>query len=206
MTLKNHKLRLFTISTALLISLFLTGCVTTTNKRLDQGDIDSHALTDRWNAEDSKRVANKMVNDLFDFPWLKRFNRENPGKRPVIVIHRITNKSHEHIAVDTFVNDVKRAIIRSDLADFKVAGEELAALRGLKLDDIHTMDPVELGRELGANFMLSGSINSMVDQMGRERVTSYQIDMKLVNVESAREAWNGSEKISKHYKRGLINL
>ncbi len=198
--------RAIAFASALLLTISTAGCITTSNKRINQSDVDAHALTDRWNAEDSKRVADEMVNDLFDFPWLKRFNRENPGKRPVIVIHRITNKSHEHIAVDTFINDIKRAIIRSDLADFKVAGEELAAIRGIKTDDIHTMDPVELGRELGANFMLSGSINSMVDQLGRERVTSYQVDMKLINVETAREAWNGTKKISKHFKRGLINL
>ena len=58
-----------------------------------------------------------------------------------------------------------------------------------------------MGQETGANFALSGSINSFVDQLDDTRVTSYQVDMKLIDMTTNREVWNGQKKIKKVMSR-----
>ena len=159
-------------------AVLTAGCATKVS-RVDPAE--EIALSDQWNNKDSELVATEMINDMLSFPWVSDFELEN-NERPTIIIQRIANKSHEHIAVDTFVNDIKRALLRSGKADFVVAGEERDAVRDERRDqELNSRNAKEMGQEDAADFALSGSINSIVDEAGKKRVTFYQVDMKLIN-------------------------
>ena len=179
-------------------AVLTAGCATKVS-RVDPAE--EIALSDQWNNKDSELVATEMINDMLSFPWVSDFELEN-NERPTIIIQRIANKSHEHIAVDTFVNDIKRALLRSGKADFVVAGEERDAVRDERRDqELNSSNAKEMGQENAADFALSGSINSIIDEAGKKRVTFYQVDMKLINMESNREVWNGQKKIQKLQER-----
>ena len=55
----------------------------------------------------------------------------------------------------------------------------------------------KLANETGADFMLLGSINSVVDTWEGEKVVYYQIDLELINLEAHTKVWIGDEKIKK---------
>ena len=183
--------------------VFVNGC----GKSVEVARVDSGkeiALTDKWNDEDSRLVAEEMINDMLSYPWISQFNQRFPGKEPLVTVQRVRNKSHEHIAVDTFVNDIKRAVIRSGKAGFIATLEERQNTRAELADqDMNASADtrMEMGEEDGANFALSGTINSIVDQLDNQRVTYYQVDLKLINLQTAREVWNGSKKIKKFMER-----
>lgn len=184
-----------TAATLLTASVLLSaGCATKVSRISASEEV---ALSDRWNAKDSELVANEMIDDMLSFPWARDFEMDN-SRRPTVIISRIRNKSHEHIAIDTFTNDIKRAIIRSGRADFVAAGEEREAIREERRDqELNAKNAKAQGQENAADFALSGSVNSIVDQVGDDRVTFYQVDMKLIDMESNREVWNGQKKIQK---------
>ena len=193
------------LSTVLFLGtvILVNGC----GKSVEVARVDSGkeiALTDKWNDEDSRLVAEEMINDMLSYPWISQFNQRFPGKEPLVTVQRVRNKSHEHIAVDTFVNDIKRAVIRSGKAGFIATLEERQDTRAELADqDMNASADtrMEMGEEDGANFALSGTINSIVDQLDGQRVTYYQVDLKLINLQTAREVWNGSKKIKKFMER-----
>jgi len=185
----------------------ISGCSTTKVSRVEAGK--EIALTDRWNDEDSRQVADAMIDDMLSFPWLRDFERQHKGDRATVIVQHVANKSHEHIATDTFVNDIKRALIRSGKVDFVAGGEEREAVREeKKQQDVYASEKsrVEMGQETGANFALSGSINSFVDQVEGKRVTFYQVDLKLINLKTTREVWNGQKQIKKFMERSRFGL
>lgn len=186
------------------IVITLSGCAT---NRVSRVDTDQEiALSDRWNDKDSQLVAEEMITDMLSFPWARDFELAN-STRPTIIIQRIANKSHEHIAVDTFVNDIKRAIIRSGRADFVAGGAERDAIRDERRDqELNSRNAKEQGQEQAADFAISGSINSIVDQAGGDRVTFYQVDMKLIDMENNREVWNGQKKIKKLQEKSTFGF
>ncbi|MGE4519810.1 MAG: penicillin-binding protein activator LpoB [Desulfobacteraceae bacterium] len=190
------------------LALFLAGCMG--GPKVSRVSSDSVTdISDRWNDTDSRLVAEEMIGDMMTFPWIKRFQQKKPGKVPTVLIQAVRNKSHEHIAIDTFVNDIKRAGIRSGEVDFVVGGAERMDIRDERKDqDIYASDDTraEMGQETGADFVLTGSINSMVDQVGSERVTFYQIDLKLVDMTTNREVWNGQKKIKKVMQRSKFSV
>ena len=60
------------------------------------------------------------------------------------------------------------------------------------------------GRELGADFMLQGTINSTVDEYKRDKVVSYQIDLQLTNIETNEVVWIGDKKIKKKVRDNVF--
>ncbi len=186
-------------------SLVLTGCGSN-QPRVERVDVNQEiALTDRWNDEDSRLVAKEMMQDMLTFPWLSRYKMAmDDSRRPTVVVHSIRNKTDEHIPSDTFINDIKRELIRSGEVDFVVSGDERDQVRDERKDqELNASSDTQaaMGQETGANFALSGTINAFVDQLGDTKVKTYQVDLKLINMTSNREVWNGQKKMKKKMTR-----
>ncbi|MBD1581307.1 penicillin-binding protein activator LpoB [Pseudoalteromonas sp. S16_S37] len=199
--MKNNRKLTKLIPFAVLSTLALSACESTKVQRIDANQ--EVALSDKWNGKDSQLVAEAMISDMLSFPWVNdHLKRE--GSRPAIIIQTVRNKSHQHIAVDTFLNDLKRAILRSGQADFVANKEVRNEIREERKDqelNASLESQNEMGQEYGADYALSGTINSFVDQQGGTRVTFYQVDLRLIDMTSNREVWNGQKKIQKLQER-----
>lgn len=183
--------------------LILAGC-SGPSVEVSRVDPDEEiALTDRWNATDSRMVSQTMIQDMVSFPWYNRFVAEH-GREPVVVVHSVRNRSHEHIEVNTFINDIRRAMLMTGDLDFVASGDERDEIREERLQQEMHASPdsiAAMGQELGADFALTGEINSFVDTLDGNRVTSYQVDMRLINIETTRDVWLGTERIQKLQER-----
>ncbi|MBA35393.1 MAG: penicillin-binding protein activator LpoB, partial [Oleispira sp.] len=135
------------------VAVSIVGCSSTRVSRVDSNE--EIALSDRWNAKDSQLVSEEMITDMLSFPWARDFELKN-NTRPTIIIQRIANKSHEHIAIDTFVNDIKRSLLRSGRADFVAGGEERQSIRDERQDqELNATAAKEQGQEQAADFAIS---------------------------------------------------
>ena len=64
----------------------------------------------------------------------------------------------------------------------------------------------DAGMEIGADLMLTGTINSIIDQEGGEQVVYYQIDMELTDIQSHRKVWLGDKKIKKYMSKSSVKF
>ncbi len=191
----------FVLALVVALPMIFTGCAAVEVQRVDASK--EIALTDRWNAKDSELVATAMIEDMLSFPWIAKHNTRYQ-QRPTVVIQRVGNESHEEIEVATFINDLKRSLIRSGEVDFVALTQERRRVRKERAEnEVHRRagTGAASGQETGANYALSGVINSFVDSAGGKRVTSYQIDLKLIDMETNLEVWNGQKKIQKLQKK-----
>ncbi len=109
------------IALVVAVPMILTACAPVEVQRVDPNQ--EIALTDRWNAKDSELVATAMIEDMLSFPWIAKHNTRYQ-QRPTVVIQRVGNESHEEIEVATFINDLKRSLIRSGEVDFVALTQE----------------------------------------------------------------------------------
>ncbi len=182
--------------------LFLPSCAGTSVKRVD---IDSVIdLSGRWNDTDSRLVSEDMVQDCLNRPWLLRFASSHGGKVPVVIVGTVLNRSREHINVQTFIKDLERVFINSGQVDFVASKSERHELREERLEQAsHASESTAkaAGEEIGADFMLKGVINTIVDQVEGKRVVFYQVNLELINLETNRKVWIGEKKIKKFIKQ-----
>ena len=182
-----------------IVPLLIASCTTKVSRVQSDSTID---LTGRWNDTDSRLVAEEMIRDCLSQRWLYKWETEN--KRPVVIVGKIVNKSHEHISVETFVKDVERALLNSGKVDFVATKTEREQLREEKEDmaeNASVYTAKSMGEEHGADLMMIGTINTIVDQEGGKAVVFYQTNMELVEIESNRKVWIGEKKIEKFVER-----
>ena len=156
-------------------------------------------LSGKWNDTDSRKVSQEMIQDVLSQRWLSTFNR-NKGTIPTVIVGSIRNLSHEHINTRTFVADIRRALINSGEVSFVADSEERQEIRGERKDqDLHASEATrkEMGNEAGADFMLKGSINTIIDAVSGEQIRFYQVDLNLIDLSSNRMVWAGQQKIKK---------
>ena len=73
-------------SKSILVTVLVLGTVVFANgcgKSVEVARVDSGkeiALTDKWNDEDSRLVAEEMINDMLSYPWISQFNQRFPAK------------------------------------------------------------------------------------------------------------------------------
>jgi hypothetical protein len=135
--------------------------------------------------------------------WLRTHTTER-SKRPVVIVGVVRNKSLEHIPVETFIKDIERAFINSGqvtvVAD---AGErmDIRAEREAMQDNVTPATLKQFGREVGADYVMTGVINQIKDTEGGEEISYYQTDLELIDVESNVKVWLGQKKIKKYIER-----
>jgi penicillin-binding protein activator len=156
-------------------------------------------VSDKWNDTDSRLVSAEMIRDCLQGPWLERATKKKKGA-PVVIVQTIRNKTSEHIATGTFTKDLERALINDGRVDFvasKTERDELREERGDQAEHASDDSMKGPGKELGADYALQGSIQSIVQQDGGTRVKFYQVNLELISLEDNRKAWIGDKKIKK---------
>jgi hypothetical protein len=183
---------------SLIATALITGSCTRKVTRVAPGkQVD---LSGRWNDVDSRMVADEIIKQVLGEKWLSNFTSANPGKKPVVIVGFVKNKSHEHIEAETFIKDIEIAFINSGLVKLVQAGEKRQEIRGEKADQQDNASQSTMkkwGMEIGADFMMQGSINSIVDSYKRDKVVFYKINIELTNIQTSEVVWIGDKELKK---------
>ena len=180
----------------ILAALLVAGCGTKVTRIDTDEAVD---LSGDWNDTDSRMVAEEMISDALSHPWTSNFAGEN-GRAPTVIVGTVRNFSHEHINVKTFVADMERALVNSGRIEFVASSDERGEIREERTDqDLNASEETrnEAGQETGADFMLKGQINTIVDVEGDEQVRYYQVDLTMISMADNRKVWLGQKKIKK---------
>ena len=191
---------------ALLALAALSACSTKVERLDNSKPVD---LSGGWNDTDSRAVSQEMIQDSLSRPWLQEF-RGRPGQaRPAVIVGEVRNLSHEHINTNTFTLDLERALINSGKVDFVATKQERGGIRDERKDqDLNARQDTRnaMGKELGADFMLTGTINTIVDPNGSEQLLFYQVNMTLISLSDNRKVWVGQKDIRKLVTRSKLRF
>ena len=192
----------------LILALFMPGgCASTKVERID---VDKTVdLSGQWNDTDSRLVSEEMIKDVMSRNWLERYKRANSNHTPAVIVGSIRNRSDEHINTRTFVKDLERALVNSGEIDFVASSGERGELREERIDQAaHASEKTakEEGQEIGADFMLQGSINTITDRIEGKQVKYYQVNLELVQIENHKKVWLGEKKIKKFVKKSRFGF
>jgi len=190
----------------LVAGLILAGCASV---KVDRMDVDETVdLSGRWNDTDSRLVSEEMISDVLSRPWIDRHRSAN-GKDPVVIVGSVRNRSDEHINTQTFVKDLERALINAGEVEFVAGSGQRGEVREERKDQAANASEATAkaeGEELGADFMLQGSINTISDRVEGKEVKYYQVNLELIDIQSQRKAWIGEKKIKKLVKRSRFGF
>jgi penicillin-binding protein activator len=159
-------------------------------------------LSGRWNDTDSRQVADKMISELFNSGTFKEYANAR-GKKPVIIVGQIRNRTAEHIDANNYIKKFEMAIFNCGIADL-VESEEFRDLlrneRAQQQDFADASTMARWGKETGADLILFGEMTSETDVYNNRKVVNYVTTLFLTNMETNKRIWYGQHEIKKYVR------
>ncbi|MDR2078182.1 MAG: penicillin-binding protein activator LpoB [Treponema sp.] len=156
--------------------------------------VDAGTQTDLsgfWNDTDVRIVCDSLIKACLDSP---RVTQEiaRKGRLPVVLVGNFKNDSDEHIDTSIISTTMEVAIFNSGKADFVSGGDtrnELRAERQDQQSNASESTAASLGNETGADFLLTGSVKTIIDRAGGTATRTYFVTAEMTNIETNTRLW-----------------
>ena len=189
---------------ALAMALMLSGCAS----RVDYGDAQAReTVTADFGSTDLQMIATKMVDDMMVFPPIVEMTRD---RRPVLFVDRIKNKTSEHIDTESVTDTIQSKLINSgkfrfvDMSVVDRVREQLEYQQDSGMVD--QASAAQMGRQIGAEFMMYGNFSSIVKRDGSTKDVYYKFTLKLLNIQTGIIEWANEKEIRKTKSKSLFGL
>jgi len=196
-----------------IVCVFISACSSAPRvKRVDAGtqtDLSGH-----WNDTDVRIVCESLIKSAISSPridaYIKEYSAKNKGALPAVIVGRFRNTSSEHIDMRLIASLMRTAIINSGKLEFVEGGnvrDEIRAERENQLYNASDSTAAAIGKEIGANFMLTGEVNSMEEKAGNVTQRVYFVKATITNIETNRIIWEDeNSEIKKIIKQPKVKL
>jgi uncharacterized protein (TIGR02722 family) len=185
----------------LLIAAVLSGCASRRDVRYgDPTKVET--VTDRYGSTDMQGIAERMVQSLVRHPAISN------GDRPVLQVSTIKNKTLEHIDTKTLSDKIRTALIKTGMVRFTAADANTEVLDSIDYQQqsgaVSKKTAKRTGRQIGADYLLYGEIDSIEKRAGRDADVYYKFTLNLVDIESGLIEWSDEKEIRKESTRALL--
>jgi len=192
----------------IVLALVLASCATTTVARTDAAAPTD--LSGYWNDTDLRLASEALVKSCLESPRLDAFSKSQ-RRLPVIIVGRFANASDEHIDTSILAQKMEASILNSGKADFVASGNLRDQIRGEREDQYsgNTSDAsmAALGKETGADYMMTGSVKTIVDRLNKTATRNYYITAELTDMSTNRKVWVGEyNEIKKVIKSASVKF
>lgn len=182
-------------------ALALAGC----SKQVTYGNPEQvETLTPEFGSTDLQMIASKMAQSLLASPVIT-----SKPKPPLLYVATVKNKTDEHIDTQSITDKISTTLIQSGKVQFtamadipKELVDQLEYQNKSGLVDPTTAKPV--GKHVGADYMLTGEITSIVKKSGSTKDYYYKITLKLANIQTAVIEWQDEKEIRKGETKSLF--
>ncbi|MDR0589027.1 MAG: penicillin-binding protein activator LpoB [Spirochaetaceae bacterium] len=150
-------------------------------------------LSGYWNNTDVTIVCDSLINSFLQSPQVTEFIARK-GDVPVILIGSFRNESDEHIETSIITTIMEQALFNSGKALPVAGGASRGELREERTEQQSYASEdtaAALAQELGADFLLTGAVRTIVDQAGKTTTRTYYVSAELSNIETTARLWMG---------------
>ncbi|MFZ9035447.1 MAG: penicillin-binding protein activator LpoB [Francisellaceae bacterium] len=190
------------LSGIFLSAVLVTGCASTGSVNyVDPQGVDTTSIG--FGSTDLQTTTQKMVGGMLSSPAIARITAD--GKQPVVFFSTIRNETSEHINTGMLANTVSTEIINSgkfqftDMSQVKQMKEQMDYQSESGMVDQATA--TKMGQQIGAQYMLYGSIADMQAMNADQQSLFFLITLKMIDLKTGIIVWQDQKQIRKVQKR-----
>lgn len=205
-SLKGAKVMKYQLRVVLSVfSLLLASCGPKAFVKGSYDDVErENLLNDQWSETDMQKAVADLVGSLTQHPTIK-----NAKAPPIVMVTGLQNKTSEHIDTQNIMDMVRVELMRTGKVSFidKEArgdiSEEYNYQNSGMVSDETKKGP---GGQTGADFIINGRLDSIVQQVGKDKTVYYKLTLNLTNLKSSVINWSDHKQIRKTYRKKTIGL
>ena len=192
----------------LLVVSLLLGLSACGPKVFQKGEYDdvkaSNNLNDRWSETDMQKAVEDLVNKLSK-------HRSIAGAKapPIVMVTQLQNKTSEHIDTQSIMDMVKVELMNTGSVQFvdKEARDDVKSEYDYQNSGMVAKETAKgAGGQVGADFILNGRLESIVQEVGSDKTVYYKITLNLTNLKTNLIVWAGQKELRKQYEKRRIGL
>ncbi|MBI1862405.1 MAG: penicillin-binding protein activator LpoB [Deltaproteobacteria bacterium] len=189
-----------------ILSWLLVSCG---ERQFTKGEYDDMSeerhLDDKFNETDMRNIADTMVASLAG-SWVVK----DAKKPPVVLITLVKNRSEEHIDMKSMTDKLRVSLVKSGKFRFteKEVRQELQEELAYQGESGY-VDPESArkkGKQIGANYFLTGEITSRVQEVGSKKYVYYKCTFNLVNIDTGILDWTDEKELRKYYQKRSVGF
>lgn len=186
---------------------FSTGCAAF---RASTADVDVEQpkhMSQNYDYTDMRNITESVVNELLASPFLS-----GQAQPPVMMVAGVQNRTTRYVDTKSLTDRMRTALIQSGKAQFvnEARREELLKEQGYQAAHATPETQAAVGRQLGAKFMVSGSLIEMESESARQvrvskqKVSYYKLTIEVTDLETSLITWTTEKEFAREASLPLI--
>jgi len=194
------------VLTAILIFFSLSACGP---KAFIKGTYDeninqTNLLTDKWSESDMQNAVRDLSNSL-----TSHYSIAGAKRPPVVIITKLQNKTSEHIDTQSVMDMVRVELSQGGRGQFvdKAARESIKEEYEYQNSGMVSRKTRKgPGGQIGADFIISGRLDSIVQQAGKDKTVYYKLTLNMTNLKTGIIIWSDYKQIRKKFRKRRISF
>jgi uncharacterized protein (TIGR02722 family) len=184
--------------------LLLSGCQTTV---ATETQLDRKAMTAALEPQDVRRTVEKMVDSMLAD---QEFIAEIGGKRPVLDITGLKNRSSMHIDMKSITSSIRTKLLRSRrfrFVDRSTSADDLQFMNDQALNGMTDQSKaIKTGMQSAAQMYLYGELSEMRQHVDGVTDRYFKFTLNLKDLRSGELVWSDEQEIRKQQERSTFGL
>lgn len=161
-------------------------------------------LDDKFNESDMQQMADTIVQAMVSCPAITESR-----SRPVVIVERVQNRTEEHIDMVAMTDKIRTALIKTRKVRFVNKTERETLDDEYKYNESGNVSGASKkgrGKQTGADYIMSGSMATNVQQVGDDKLIYYKLTMNLTQLETSEIDCTEEREIRKKFRRQSMGL
>ncbi|MCA9539684.1 MAG: penicillin-binding protein activator LpoB [Myxococcales bacterium] len=173
----------------------------------DNPELDEYAMSTGLDKKDLEKLFAQNSESLLKGGAMRRWKEMSAdGKEAKVAIFAIKNETSEHIdsQLNALLSKFETDLVNSGYVTVISHERQRELIEELKKQQSAAFDPDnagQLGRQLGAQYFITGKVYDSAEKTGEERRVQYFLFMQAVEIETGAVRWQNEANLTK----GLIN-
>ncbi|MEK2689606.1 penicillin-binding protein activator LpoB [Bdellovibrio sp. GT3] len=177
-------------------------------KAFTKGDYDDvsreNLLNDQWSETDMQKAVQDLVASAMQSPAISQAKRT-----PVVMVTGLQNKTSEHIDTQSIMDMIRVELMKTGRVGFidKEARGDIADEYNYQNSGMTSAESKKgPGGQVGADFIINGRLDSIVQEVGKDKSVYYKLTLNLTNLKTSMITWSDQKQIRKVFKKKSIGL
>ncbi|MBI1909321.1 MAG: penicillin-binding protein activator LpoB [Deltaproteobacteria bacterium] len=155
--------------------------------------------SDKFVEADLQQIAEKLTESLLADERIAA-----SAASPTVMMSLITNSTDEHIDMKSLSDKIRTALFKSKKIKFvneslrPAVKEEVEYQSG---DFIDQKTAKKRGRQVGADYLISGNISAIKQPVGRQEIVYYKATLEMTDLATNIIAWTDEVEIKKKFRK-----
>lgn len=154
--------------------------------------------SDKFVEADLQQIAEHFAKEI------AASNLGSLSEPPKVLISLVTNTTDEHIDMESLTDKIRVNIFKTAKFQFINAKLRSEVAKEYEYEDSQYVRPdtaKKVGQQIGADYLLSGTISSIKQPVGRQEIVYYKMTLEMTDLSTNIISWLDDIEIKKKFRK-----